>query len=404
MRQRSTWQGKGSETARQAATQRRADDIYDMNGEHPQPSPVDYANGDPDKWAETPASYDRVEAEYEAGHVKRNEIGLPDFNKSNFDGSGSKPWGNAKYDNRNASDRKVAAATKIASAILGGSDSDAVRQVATAVMAMPDKAILATLKAMNASSPASLPQGVRFKRAVACTKLAARILGSSATEATVEKLARCLFQINDSHLRPIVKLVASVKVAQEEEQEEEQEQEEEEEQEEEQEQEEGRGEDPPTEQHAQQEQEEGRGEDPPTEQHAQQEQQGGGDECLTAEEEAMLANMIGEGDGDLAELFQPAPAAPMAPMAPAAPAGAAPGISFDDDDASPAHPSVASLEDLFNDDAEVKAQREINASQRTGYDVRTASTAPKGAKKLGAVQASKKATIDTQLESIWDRP
>jgi hypothetical protein len=73
MRKRSTWTQTAAPTpGRQATTERRAD-IYTMNQEHPQPSPVDYENGNPDSWAETPVPGDKmsVNAEYEGDHEIR---------------------------------------------------------------------------------------------------------------------------------------------------------------------------------------------------------------------------------------------------------------------------------------------------------------------------------------------
>jgi hypothetical protein len=67
------------------------------------------------------------------------------------------------------------------------------------------------------------------------------------------------------------------------------------------------------------------------------------------------------------------------------------------------------LDNLFADDPEVQAQREIQAAEAEqtaresgfGPDVRTAST---GAKKLGRVQADKAPNQDTALENLWERP
>src|ERR1700675_2567972 len=100
-RQRSTWSSKpGSEAApRQAATSRKAD-IFTMNQEQPQPSPVEYESGDPDSWAETPTTNKNVEMDYEGDHVKRNEVGFGELRKDTFDHKDSKEWGGSgKYDN-----------------------------------------------------------------------------------------------------------------------------------------------------------------------------------------------------------------------------------------------------------------------------------------------------------------
>jgi hypothetical protein len=91
-------------------------------------------------------------------------------------------------------------------------------------------------------------------------------------------------------------------------------------------------------------------------------------------------------------------------------------ISFDDDDEAPAAPAAgapqvaADLDNLFSDDAEVQAQRQIQAAQQEararesgGFAGRVASAKP-GAKKLGAVQKTGKANVDQVLEGLWERP
>lgn len=116
----------------------------------------------------------------------------------------------------------------------------------------------------------------------------------------------------------------------------------------------------------------------------------------------------GAGD-DLSALFAdtPAPAAPAAPMMVP---GIASDVSFDEDDEAFAEPQLASMsiDNLFADDPEVQAQREIQAAQHesvrreAGYQSvgRTASTA----KKLGQVRSTSTASVDQNLENLWDRP
>jgi hypothetical protein len=138
---------------------------------------------------------------------------------------------------------------------------------------------------------------------------------------------------------------------------------------------------------------------------------------------AMLDNMLHEETGqpaptgELVELFEAPAAAPAMPVMPAT-AGEMPDISFggEDEEDIPARTASAGrpdddLKSLFDDDPEVVAQREITAAQADqraregGYgpvsDVRTASD---GARKLGNVRGGKPASVDENLESIWERP
>ena len=95
----------------------------------------------------------------------------------------------------------------------------------------------------------------------------------------------------------------------------------------------------------------------------------------------------------------------MAPMMAAQKQGAV-DISFDDMDEEPAAADashVASLDDLFADEPEVMAQRQIAAAnaEALGFS-RTASA--KGAKKLGNVKAAPAKAEGDKLEALWDRP
>jgi hypothetical protein len=446
MRARSTWQSEKSETPRQAATSRTAD-IYTMNQEHPQPSPVDYENGDPDSWAETPVPADKmsVKEEYDGDHVKRNEIGLGEFRDDTYKHKDSDKWnGKGKYDNaKMAAERKAMACERIARATLRTADEKLVEGAAIDLMALPDKSLVAMLKRLDTVSPDSLPEQQKFKRALACTKLAARMLGAAATPETVEKLGSVIMTIDDPTLRSMIKTIAAATthVAQQDDEQQGgktsqvkvqgQEQEDEEQagktsqvkvqgQEEEQ-----QDQTAQVKVEGQEEQEEEQ-----QEQTSQEDQAHG----LSPEEMAMLDSMLQE------EGCAPGAAAPPAAgaAAPAAPAPTAPpaddlsalfsgpsaapapmpmmasDISFDDgeDEATTAAPVVAAastdLDSLFADDPEVQAQREITAAnaearaRESGFGGRTAST--KGAKKLGAVQKPAKASVENVLEGLWDRP
>jgi hypothetical protein len=63
---------------------------------------------------------------------------------------------------------------------------------------------------------------------------------------------------------------------------------------------------------------------------------------------------------------------------------------------------ASSLEALFADDPEVRAQRQIVASRNQSASGFAREASTKGAKKLGSVQA-KKANPMSSLESLWDR-
>ncbi len=464
MRERSTWQQPtqtegGSATPRQAATQRTAD-IYKMNQEHPQPSPIDYESGNPDTWAESQHGYSDVEDEYENGHVKRNEVGFAEFRDNTWKHKDSDNWhsGKGNYDNvkdgegkfenpsgkssgesagrsyeaaggrsREAAGRKAKAVERIARAFLRTANEKLVEAQALDLLTMPDHLVVATLKRLDAVSPDALAPDSKNRRALACTKLAARLLGESAADKNIEVLASTFMGIDDPTLKSILRQVATARVAQQEEEEQgssartsQQEEQEEESsartsQQEEQEEQQA----PKTSQ-----QEEQQAAPPPPMPTGQQEQQGN---ALPPQELALLDQMLQEEMGqcapcppgapgaappagdDLTALFEATPA-PMAPPV-AAPAMASGGSSFDysdvtfgDDEemdlppnnvasaaphtnAAPAQtvqqllasaPPVTAqamtaatgsnidpeLTDLFSDHPEVQAQREITAASQ----------------------------------------
>ncbi len=425
MRSRTTWQNKGTETPRTAATLRTADP-YTMNQDHPDPSPTEYAipgHDTPADWAEERSSYDTIAEEYDGDHVKRNEIGFGEFRGDTWKHKDSDKWnGKGKYDNKTAAERKAMAAQKLSTLILRSNNPDAVRTVATGLMSLPDAVMAQTVKLAAASSPEALPEAARFKRAVACTKLAARLLGDGSDEPTVERLARSIYRIDDPTLKSIVKIVASARVAQETEEEDKAKD----------------GQTAQVEVQAQtpvqaQAQAEEPAEVPEAETAGDEPEAEGepdGDEGMTPEETAMAQEMLSGAGDDLAALFTMAPpvpampgapgapgmapeaplpmAAPMAPCAPAM-ASSSPAITFGDDEEVQTASDGTSIDDIFGDDPEVQAQREIVAAQReqtartqVGFGNRTASTTPKGAKKLGAVTRTAAAAPQVdQLENLW---
>jgi hypothetical protein len=488
MRTRSTWQGNGAATSRQAATQRQAD-IYKMNQEHPDPKPTDYESGDPDSWAESWHGYGDVEAEYEGGHVKRNELNFAEFRDNTFKHKDSDNWhsGKGTYDNvkpdgtgtfsgntsgksqgekagrtyeaagrpataadpRAMAEQKAKAVERITRAMLRTSNDKIVEEVAMGFMGMPDRVVVSTLRALDAVSPDALTPENKTRRAMACTKLAALLIGESAADRALEQLASTIMTIDDPTLKSVLKQVAAARVAQQQEEEEEQQQgktsqQQQQQGQQQQSQQEQQGQQQQRGQQQQQGQQQMMGQQEQQAQHpmmGQQQQQGqeqeeqqemgmphmGGD--LPPAELQMLDQMLKEEMGqqgvpagdDLQALFEaaPAPAAPVAPVMATA-TGAQPDISFDEEDELQATPAgvtaaaVAShgdeLDNLFGDNEEVQAQRQIKAAEQEqharemgNFSVgRTASV--KGAKKIGQVQRGKPASVDQALENLWDRP
>ena len=410
MRARSTWLENKHEIPRQAATRRQAD-LYKMNQEHPQPSATDYENGDPDSWAETPVSADKmsVNDEYDGEHVKRNEIGMAEFREDTWKHKDAEKWNDGKkYDNAKvATERKAMAATKLAHVLLRTDNEEAVTDTAVDFMALPSKSLFAALKRLVALSPDSLSKQSKLKRATACTKLAASILGDRVSEKHLGQLASAFMSIDDPTLKSILKTVAVARVAQQEQEEEEEQgsnvaqEEQEEEQEQQSQQQQAQQQEQEEEeqcsvaqqqQQAQQEQEEQECDVAQQEQQGQQEQQ-----ALNAEELAILDELL---HGEMAEqgvapAVDPMNAAFGGPVVPEC------GISFGDEDGC-AVLNVVSLDELFADDEEVIAQRQIAAagSEAHGF-ARAAST--KGAKKLGQVKAAPAKSAANSLESLWDR-
>lgn len=408
-RQRSTWsQPSGS---RQAATKRQAD-IFTMNQERVQPSPVEYENGDPDKWAETPASNKSIEMEYEGDHVKRNEVGFAEFREDTFKHKDSDVWGGpGKYDNQRlaAAQKKASSVERIARQLLRTENEDLVGKQMIALMGIPTPVLAATLKHLDAVSPDSLPQEQKLRRATACCKLAAHMMPGASQDqgGPVERLARTLMTVDDPTLKSIIRQVAAVKVAAEEEESED---------------------DGKTEASAPAADE--AKDEAKTEASAPADLPKPGMTPAPDKTEAcgMTPDAAAELDSLLhAEMGAPAPSAELtnlfSPPAPAAPMGMAmplasglPSTHIDigfDGDEEVGHVATgnhAELDALFADNAEVQAQRDIQAAERAqalGYasqgfqqpGARTAST--QGARKLGQIQAQPAAQPQDELANLW---
>jgi len=385
-----------------------------MNQEHPQPSPVDYESGNPDEWAETPTKNELVEAGYDGEHEARNEVNFAEFKPETFDHKDNKEWkGPGKYDNSkvSAAVRKAGAAERVARATLRTVDEKLIEAQALDLMALPDKALVATLKRLDAVSPDALSRESKYKRAMACCKFAADFLGDASTQDGVERMGSILMSIDDPTLKALLKVAAELRaahVAAEEEEEEESD-----------------DKTSSTQQQAQapvSQQAPTAGES--EEESEEDEHTAGGDAgCLSPQDMAMLDNMLGQEmaappvapapTGELTELFE-APAAAPVPTAMPAMASDGPDISFGDDDEEPRTASGGDddqLASLFNDNPEVVAQREIaaaEAEQRAregGYGpVASARTASTGAKKLGNVSGGKPRSVDDELGNLWEGP
>ena len=435
MRERSTWQNTET-TSRQAATRRQAD-VYTLNQSHPQPSPTEYENGNPDTWAESQHGHGDIEAEYENGHVKRNEIGLPEFRDDTFNHKDSDNWhsGKGNYDNvkdgtgtfdnpvgksvgekagrsfasvqptdrRVAAENKAKAVERITRAMLRTSNDKLITDVAVGFMGLPDRSIVAALKALDSVSPDALPIENKTRRALACAKLAASLIGE-VDEEKVTRLASTIMTLDDPTLKSIIRQVAAAHVAQQQEEQEEE----------------------TTAKTGQEQEQEKVSQEVDAQQQVDaqqekvcQEQQEGCD--LPPAELAMLDQMLKEDmakqgvphTDDLNSLFQPTPVvtAPVVPAVVPAMASTTPEITFgDDEDGAPGIAGASDeLDNLFADNEEVQAQRQIKAAEQEqlaregGYNLsRTAST--KGAKKIGNVQRTPSTGVDVALENLWDRP
>ena len=408
MRQRTTWK----QTPRSASTNRRADDLYTMNrdGGNPQPAVNEYENGDPSSWAEDVNSGSSGEKEYAGGAVKRNDIGFPEFRDDTWSHAGTRPWGKGGgYDNAKlaAVQRKASACERVARAILRTNDEKLIEDTALDLMHMPSKALVATMKRMDRASPASLSENGRFRRALACTKLAALILTEEAEEKAIERLATMFNGLDDPTLKGILSVVATSRVAESEEGQSKAHE---------------KGESKAHEKGEEEEGEEGKkgpketssaekcsaDEDEDEDEDKKAEKEGVLEQADFDKLEEIVKEAVSGGEGDVDDLQQLFEGEGGEPGGEPAAEGGAPGappmdISFDDGDESPAgKPAMASdLNGLFDTEENI-AQREIRASQNGNFGQRTAST--KGAKKLGQVQARKASTVDESLEALWERP
>lgn len=430
MRQRTTWNRD-----RQAATSRTADDIYDMNQEHKQPSATEYENGDPNSWAETPTKNEYIKQSYDGDSEARNEVGFGEFVPSTFDHKDSKEWGGSgKYDNQRggmtASTQKAASAERIARAILRTANTELIEQQSVDFMSLPDTVLVATLKRLDAVSPNALPKEAKLRRSYACCKLAAAMIPAKEAYATegvwenfVQTLGSTLMSLDDQTLKTLIKTsvaAGQAVVAKEEEEDD--------------------GETAsvaPVSAKKEDEKDEKvssakKDEEKDEKVSAAKKDEEKDEKVSSADKDEPEVDVSCMSDGDMQMLDSMlAPAVPAAPLAPpmgapapltdlfAEAAPASPGlpglasemldIEFDGGDDEPRVASDASdLDSVFSDHEEVQAQREIRAahqeqtSRESGFQpaslTRTASDA--GAKKLGTVRRVAAETKD-ELESLW---
>lgn len=429
-RVRTTW--SQNDKSREAALSRRAD-VYTMNQDHPQPSPVEYENGDPDSWAETPAGNQYIYDGYdggEGGSEARNEVGFVEFKPETFKHKDSDSWnGSGKYDNAKVSAvtsamKKANLATKLARATLRTSSEVLIKKQASDYMNLPDSVLTESLQRVNQASFIHLPEAARYKRSLACCKLATKVLSSyEPNESAIEKLARAFMEVDDPTLKNIFSTLASIEaneavVAASDEDEDAEETtssmlsqaggDDEDEDD--------------TEVASSDEDEDDTEVAASADDEDEADVTAGADESCGVEpaEMAMLDEMIsedggGQPSGNLADLFSlfgdaPAPAAPqMGPVVPVHSVGSE--ISFSDDSetrtASFGDPNE--LMNIFNDDEEVRAQRDIvaahheQAARESGY-AGVSKTASSGAKRLGNVRSGAPSSDGDLLESIWERP
>jgi len=395
LRERSTWQNIAN--PRQASTNRRAD-IYTMNQDHSQPDITDYESGNPDEWAETVGDNKSVESEYEGDSVKRDEIGMGQMRDDTFKHKDSDKWDSGgKYDNqRLASTDRSKLALRVANSMLKTDHKPFVVRTAAELMSLPDSVLLSISKRLSSLNPMNMPMETRMRRSLACAKIAARMLGESASDADGEKLARIIASLDNPTLKSIISVLRKAK-------------------------EDGEESDMGSDEgHEAAHKEDGEESDTGSDEG----HEATGEECatdddgheaagLTPSEMAMLDGMIQQpADAMLADMVgvNPAPA-----QVPAAPVMSVPvvdmpvmaaDVNFDDneDEGAPAtQAQISSLEDLFSDSDEVQAQRSMKAAaseqaQRASGFSKSAST---GAKKLGQVSRTASSKEEEVLASLW---
>lgn len=415
MRQRSTWNKD-----RQAATSRTAD-IYEMNQEHPQPSPTEYENGDPNSWAETPTKNEYVKQSYDGDHEARNEIGLAEFAPSTFDHKDSKEWaGSGKYDNQRggmtASSRKATAAERIARAVLRTANTELVQAQAVDFMNLPDTVLVATMKRLDQVSPNALSKEVKLRRSYACCKLAGSMIPSKESYASeeqwaglIENLGRTLMTLDDPTLKSLIKTsVEANKLAIASDEEDEKEEKTSSAKKDEDEKEEKTSSMKEDEEH---EDTTASSEEEDCDEHTSGMEHEEG--CMSGDDMAMLDSMLGT---PAAAPCAPAPDLVPAPapltdlFEEAVPVVGLPGvasdnfdISFDDGDDARVASDGDDLDSVFSDNDEVQAQREIRAAhadqvaRERGFQ--NGRTASEGAKRLGTVVRISESK--DELDSIW---
>ena len=123
-----------------------------------------------------------MEGDYDGDHVKRNEVGFGEIRDDTWSHKDADRWnGGGKYDNQGKlAARKASLAERIAHATLRTDNKDLVTQQAADLMNLPIKVLAATAERMNKVSPDALDKERKYRRALACCKLSANILGETA--------------------------------------------------------------------------------------------------------------------------------------------------------------------------------------------------------------------------------
>jgi hypothetical protein len=441
MRERSTWlQNKNAQVPRHAATSRKAADIYDMNDERQQPGHTDYESGNPDEWAESLRSPMAVEDEYDGDVVKRNELGMGEFRDDTWKHKDSAKWNDGKkYDNRTAA-IKSRAAHRLAGALLRTENKELVESVASDFMNLPVNTLLAAVKKTQQASPDALSNKARFRRAMSCTKLAARLIGKDADPSLLHRLASYIMNVDDPTLKGIISVVAAVRVAAEDDEEDEKDEKDKtsssKKDDEKEEKEDKKSASPKKDDEKKEDKKsEEKAASPKKDEDPKEDKTAHG---ITTEDLRSLEQMIKEELGEVQSLVTQTPQ--MTPVAPPVvslppspappPAGEGLGDLFDSppqdvpmvdasacsdtpmlasnldeysnafNDAEPEDPTMSaqasSLDDIFSDEPEVVASRELS-HQASGFN-RTASS--KGAKKIGQVTPSP-SKVAGDLDGIW---
>ena len=121
-------------------------------------------------------------------------------------------WAPATNEERERANRKAKAVEKIARALLRTDQEKLVEEQAVDFLNMPDEMVYTALQRLDAVSPDALPQASKTKRALACVKLAARLLQAEEDDGVpdeeIERLSCTLMSVDDPTLRSMLRQVS----------------------------------------------------------------------------------------------------------------------------------------------------------------------------------------------------